>query len=120
MDNTPNGTITLTQVGGGTFSLSSIALTEVDTSRLGPTTVSFTGNLAGGGTLNASLALDGVFGFETLDFAGWTNLVSVTWQQTPQFHQFDNISINQVPVPSSLALLGLGLGFLGFRLRRRS
>ena len=121
-NNSGNGTTELVKDSGGTFDLFSIDLTEVDINRLGPTSVDFTGHLFGGGTITQSIGLDGVFGFETLFFSGFENLTSVTWVQSPQFHQFDNIRIDVAAVsePSVLALLGLGLVGVGFSRKKKT
>jgi hypothetical protein len=36
----------------------------------------------------------GVSGFETFHFTGFTDVVSVSWAQTADYHQFDNIVID--------------------------
>ncbi len=92
-----------------TFSLLSIDLAEIDALRLGPTVVSFTGAFFAGGTINKVVTLDGIAGFETVHFDGFEDLISVSWTQQPQYHQFDNISLANVPEPSVSLLLGLGL-----------
>jgi hypothetical protein len=45
-------------------------------------------------TVTATFNLDGVFGFETFTFTGWDNLLGVTWVQTADYHQFDNIVVS--------------------------
>jgi hypothetical protein len=57
--------------------------------------VTFTGHLAGGGTVSATFTPT-TFGFGTFTFPpGFSNLTSVTWNQGPvgAFHQFDNITV---------------------------
>ena len=105
--NTP----TLTYIGGS-FDLASLLL--------GPTTVggalvnmSVTGNLAAGGTLNASFP-----GLTTATVANlnWQGLQSVSFAATSDAG-LDNIVVNpsvSVPEPQSLMLLALGL--LGVRM----
>ena len=51
--------------------------------------------------------LDGNFGLETFAFTGFTDLVSVTWDQVVDYHQFDNVVLT--PEPSTLALLAAGV-----------
>ena len=82
-------------------------------------TVNFVGNLAGGGTVNASYTVQNGAGIETFSFAGlgFNGLSSVTWVQENNFHQFDNIAVVTVPAPAGLALLGLG-GLAATRRRR--
>ncbi len=116
-------TITLTQVGGGAFNLSSIDVSELfksGTTQAVP--LNFTGTKAGGGPVSAHFDLDGTFGNQTLTFNDFTNLSSVTWVQESQFHQFDNIVVAPVPEPATvLGIAALGGGVLGLvrRYRRR-
>lgn len=127
------GPMIFSPLAGGTFSLLSIDLAEANT--VGPaTSVDVTGNLFGGGTIMLNFVLDGlrdgdggIADFETLVLgAGWTNLVSVELkgQGAPgdNYFAFDNIVVDnaQVPEPTSLALLGMGVtGLCGYRLRRK-
>ena len=46
---------------------------------------------ADGSTVTATLTTDGVAGFQTFAFEGFTDLVSLSWVQVSPFHQFDNI-----------------------------
>lgn len=119
VNNEHNGITKLTKDSSEVFDIFSIDLTEIDVDRLGPTTVDFIGNLSGGGTVNQSFSLDGVFGFETFLFSGFENLTSLTWTQTSDYHQFDNIMIDaNVPEPGMLALLAIGLAGVGFTRRK--
>ena len=80
----------MTAVGGGSFTLSSIDLSEAYFTG-GSVSVFFTGTRSNSTTVSALFTLDGIFGNETFTFTGWNDLVSVTWFQDPDLHQFDNI-----------------------------
>ena len=115
-NNTVDGVITFERVDGASFDLASMDLSALFVGG-GTPTVNFVGNLSGGGTVIASYTVQNPVGFETFSFAGlgFDNLSSVSWVQENNFHQFDNIAVNAVPAPASLALLG----FAGFASRRR-
>ena len=86
-------TVTLTASGAGVFDLQSIDLAEI----FGSTpSVTFTGEVFGGGTVTQTFTLDGLAGAETFIFSGdFDNVVSVSWDQGTftSVHQFDNIVI---------------------------
>ena len=72
----------------------------------------FTGTRADNSTVMQTFTVDQVgFFFRTFTFTGFTNLVSVKWQQppfasapgSPGLHQFDNIQVVPVPEPGALA-----------------
>ena len=125
-----NGITTLTKVGGGAFDLLSIDLAElllVDPSG-GAASVNFTATFSGGGTASQSFTLDDVRAtndinsFQTLNFSGFNDIVSVSWLQVTPFHQFDNVTIRSAAIavaePSTLALFAAalaGLAFFGWR-----
>ena len=79
----------------------------------------------GGGSVNQTFVLDNVFASaETFLFnAMFTNLVSLSWIQDPNFHTFDNIVVNPVspvPLPAAVWLFGSALiGFVGLGRRRK-
>ncbi len=120
-------TITLTQTSGEPFTLLSIDLARNFEFDPAPT-VTFTGTLAGGGTVSETFMVTtppppSPPGFETFSFTGFTGLTSVSWDQ-PLFnlglHQFTNITLSTgvVPEPSALTLLALGMPLaLAWRLR---
>jgi hypothetical protein len=126
---------TISPVGGGLFSLNRISLGESqnDGDPLDEaTSVQFTGNLFGGGTLMTVRSLDGawdgpggVTDFQLETFSGWTNLTSLVLTglgsgNGQDAFTFDNIQINAaIPEPSTYALMLAGLGFVGFVANRR-
>ena len=110
-------TITLTQTNGQPFSLLSIDLARNFAFDPAPT-VTFTGTLVGGGTVTETFMVTtppppSPSGFQTFDFAGFTGLTSVSWDQggVGGVHQFSNIHLTTVgvPEPPALTLLALTL-----------
>ena len=111
-------TITLSQTNGDPFSLLSIDLARNFAFDL-PPSVTFTGTLAGGGTVSETFTVttsSPPLIFQTFDFTGFTNVTSVSWDQdvdvTQGVHQFGNIHLHAgaaVPEPPTLALLALGV-----------
>lgn len=83
--------------------------------------LSITANLFGGGTSVFDFTIDR--SFQTFA-AGLTNLASLDFNLVPggSYIAIDNIdfSISEVPVPGTIALLGLGLVALGYRQRRQA
>lgn len=124
-------TITLVQTDGNPFSLLSIDLARhfaFDP----PPTVTFTGMLAGGGTVSETFTVttsSPPLTFQTFDFTGFTGLASVIWDQptsTQGLHQFGNIHLSTmtatVPEPGSFGMLASTLfagGLLLLRCRTR-
>ncbi|QEH35355.1 hypothetical protein OJF2_39060 [Aquisphaera giovannonii] len=111
-------TITLTRTDGGPFSLLSIDLARNFAFDAAPS-VTFTGTLAGGGTVTQTFTVSTPsppLVFQPFDFAGFTNLTSVSWDQgngTQGIHQFGNIHLGAaVPEPPALALTALGIPVL--------
>jgi len=79
------GPVVLTKNDGGPFTLESIDVTALGIMpRFVFAYVTFTGYRADGSTVVKSIATDGVFGFERIEFEGFTDLVSVTFQGDDQ------------------------------------
>lgn len=92
INNYPFTSTVLTKDDGGPFNVVSIDLAEITTDG-GAAEVPFTGTRADGSTVSATFTTDGVEGFQTFTFDGFTDLVSLSWDQIPAYHQFDNINL---------------------------
>jgi hypothetical protein len=110
------GIVTVAQTNGDPFSLLSIDLAR-DFAFDQPPSTTFTGMLAGGGTVmetfSVSISSPPLI-FQTFDFTAITNVTSVSWDQdvvsSEGVHQFGNIHLSTVvPEPSALTLLALGV-----------
>jgi hypothetical protein len=114
-----DGISRLTQVSGGAFNLFSIDLTEVSDQSVD---VIFTGTRADTTIVTQSFTTDEVTStLETLNFTNFTNLASVSWENTAGRVQFDNINVSAATsVPEPFTVLGtiFGAGY-GVALKRK-
>ena len=116
--------ITIAPTLGGTFTLNSIDVANfvIQSASPGayPSSVTFTGNIFGGGTVTQTYNLLAEDNLQTVTFgSAWTDLSSVVLTDV----QIDNVVLNNTattPEPGSIALL-LGLTTTGavFLIRRR-
>ena len=97
----------LTQINGGAFDVASIQLASLNLSPL-PNTVTFKGTRADNSTVTQAITMVNPSVLTTYAFSGMNNLIKLEWGQSIPFHQFDNISVNPVPEPATLAVLSLG------------
>jgi hypothetical protein len=80
-------------------------------------TITIYGLKAAGGFVSDTVTLTTPNTFKTFSFTDMNDVIGVTWHQTNELFQFDNISVNTVPEP--ISLVALGLGVLSLRKRRR-
>jgi len=125
----PDNVINLIQDNGDPFSLLSIDLARNFAFDPAPS-VTFTGTRSGGDIVTETFTVTipvGTSAFQSFDFAGFTDLESVTWEQpvlAAGLHQFTNIELvaapAAVPEPSIWLLVATGLVILAaFGLRRQ-
>src|SRR5262249_39342179 len=100
--------------GGGAFTLTSMNLSEYRPGiPFNHAVVTFTGTKADSTTVQQTWHSDGVFGFETVPFVGFNNVVSVSWtfnyvgNNDTDFHQFDNVVLT---VPGNGVVSGVDFG----------
>ncbi|MBV1876045.1 MAG: PEP-CTERM sorting domain-containing protein [Pseudomonadales bacterium] len=108
-------THTFSRIDGQNFDLYSFDYAELLVSA-GAGSVDFVGNFALGGSITQNVTSDGILGFESASFAGFTGLSSVVFTygtaSAGDGFQLDNIHVATsvaVPEPTSTALLVLGL-----------
>ena len=118
-NNYDSGQTEMTQVGGGGFNVTSIDMSCLYLNNPGAFSVSFTGTRADASTVTNTFTLNTPNSVQTFNFSGMSNVVKLDWTQSSPYHQFDNININTVPEPASLAVLGLG-AFALIRRRKNS
>ncbi|MGP0072998.1 MAG: hypothetical protein ACLPWF_13820 [Bryobacteraceae bacterium] len=122
-------TTTLTDTGDAPFTLNSIDLAPLIANGTGTFTVTFTGTLADSSTVSQTFTVSNTtLALQTFDFSGFTNVVSVSFEQGTNSgffvtqetgYQFDNLviasSASSVPEPGSLPFLAIaGIGLIGF------
>jgi len=104
-------TTTLSREDGATFALESIDLGQLFPDSGSDTPVIFTGTRSDGGSVTTSFTLPATLAPTTYSFQGaFVDLVSVRWEQLPQFHQFDNLVVVSaaIPEPTTAWLVALG------------
>jgi hypothetical protein len=117
----PGATTTLTNTGGHAFSVTSIDLAHLLDVSLPARKVTFSGTKVGGATYTQEFTFDN--DWATFTFNGnFTNLSKLTWTESllgTRDFLIDNIHVAAVPEPETYAMLGAGLGLIGFAARRR-
>lgn len=109
------GALTLARADGTPFALTSIDLGQLFVDSGSSTEVPFVGVTAEGGSVSVTFTLPPVLTPATFTFPGsFVDLVSVRWEQLPQYHQFDNLVLvtAAVPEPATAWLLALGCSVL--------
>lgn len=93
-NNTVNGLIKITKIGGGTFDVATIDFAMLNGG--GSVTINLTGTHPDNTTVQQQIVHnDAGFPLDLVTYAlnGFTNLVSIEWTQQSPFHQFDNVVI---------------------------
>lgn len=103
--------------GVGVFTVLSIDFAEIYKDS-GSKTWDVVGTFADSTTVRQKITLDGTPGFETFKLLGFTDVVKVSWEGS-YGSQYDNIRIADVPEPSTLALMTIGLAGIGSVGRRK-
>ncbi len=87
-------TISLMRSDGTPFTLDAMDLSTIWSS-VYTVTVTFTGHLAGGGTVTQAFNIGSQLGFHHVTFNGFTNVQYVTWNSTGynDYHQFTNVTV---------------------------
>ena len=113
-DSVNGGALTLARTDGAPFALTSIDLGQLFVDSGSSTEVPFVGVTADGSTISVTFTLPPVLTPATYTFPGsFVDLVSVRWEQLPQYHQFDNlVLVTAVPEPATNGLLALGCSAL--------
>jgi hypothetical protein len=122
-DRIGNASILMTQVGGGTFSVSALDAAVYWIGASGQ--ILLTGQISGGGTVFQTLTVGTPWASYTL--SGFDNLVSLTFQDTTSGGfltapgmGIDNINLGpSIPEPGTLVMFGSGIVGLAGLLRRK-
>lgn len=117
---TSTAIVSVTEDSALPFDAISVDISELGGSSLIFPEVAFTGHIVGGGTVSQTFQTDGSFGLETFNFnSGFTNLTSLDFTgANGTTYQIDNLKVQTIPEPSSLALLGAA-GLAAMTRRRR-
>lgn len=128
------GDISLAREDGGTFNFTSIHLAELPNRNedgipfpMPSFSIAFTGRFADGSTVTEYGGVNSS-SFLTLRpnaFSSFTDVVEVTWKQggggpKSPTHQFDDLTVEATPEPSSLVMALIGTGVLGAVYRSRA
>jgi hypothetical protein len=119
-DNTQRSGVQMSKVGGEAFSVQSIQVAPLINAS-GLRTFTFTGTLAGGGTVSQTSVVSFGPGLATIKLFGFSGLTSFSMpaqEGDGPSYQFDNIAVNGLPsVPGPAAALAFGVGLIRRRKR---